>query len=52
MMDEDVGMGGLVFENIEFEVGRGCHSKKILNKISGQVKPGHTLALMGPSGAG
>jgi ABC-type multidrug transport system fused ATPase/permease subunit len=52
MMDEDVGMGGLVFENIEFEVGRGSHSKKILHKISGQVKPGHTLALMGPSGAG
>jgi ABC-type multidrug transport system fused ATPase/permease subunit len=51
MMDEDV-KGGLVFENIEFEVGRGSHSKKILHKISGQVKPGHTLALMGPSGAG
>jgi hypothetical protein len=51
LMDEDL-MGGLVFENIELEVGRGSHSKKILHKISGQVKPGHTLALMGPSGAG
>jgi ABC-type dipeptide/oligopeptide/nickel transport system ATPase subunit len=52
MMDEDVGMGGLVFEKIEFEVGRGSHFKKNLNKISGQVKPGHTLTLIGPSGAG
>jgi ABC-type multidrug transport system fused ATPase/permease subunit len=51
MMDEDVA-GGLVFEDIELEVGRGSHSKKILHKISGQVKPGHILALMGPSGAG
>jgi hypothetical protein len=34
-MDEAV-MGCLVFENIEFEVGRGSHSKKILHKISGQ----------------
>jgi hypothetical protein len=51
MMEKDV-TGGLVFEDIELEVGRGSHSKKILHKISGQVKPGHILALMGPSGAG
>jgi ABC-type multidrug transport system fused ATPase/permease subunit len=46
------GAGSFKFENIEFEVGRGKREKKILHRISGEVKRGQTMALMGPSGAG
>jgi ABC-type multidrug transport system fused ATPase/permease subunit len=48
----DDGAGSFKFKNIEFEVGRGKGKKKILHRISSEVKRGQTLALMGPSGAG
>ena len=38
----------IAFQNISYSVGK----KKILNRISGVVKPGEICAIMGQSGAG
>lgn len=40
------------FNNINFIVGKGEKQKNILTDVSGIVKWGHVLAVMGPSGAG
>jgi len=40
------------FRNISFVVGSGKKRKQILSNISGTVRWGHVLAVMGPSGAG
>jgi len=42
----------LKFQNIEFIVGKTPKQKQILSNVSGKVKDGHVLAIMGPSGAG
>lgn len=40
------------FRNINFIVGQGEKQKYLLRDVSGTVKGGHVLAVMGPSGAG
>lgn len=40
------------FKDINFIVGSGDKQKNILTDVSGTVKWGHVLAVMGPSGAG
>jgi ABC-type glutathione transport system ATPase component len=40
------------FNNINFIVGKGDKQTNILTDVSGIVKWGHVLAVMGPSGAG
>lgn len=42
----------LRFKNVNFVVGKGDAEKNILTDVSGTVKWGHVLAIMGPSGAG
>lgn len=42
----------LKFQNVNFVVGKGEKQKNILTDVSGKVKWGHVLAIMGPSGAG
>jgi ABC-type lipoprotein export system ATPase subunit len=42
----------LRFKDIYFLVGKGDSERAILNDVSGKVKWGHVLAIMGPSGAG
>jgi ABC-type glutathione transport system ATPase component len=40
------------FKNINFVVGKSDKQKSILQDVSGRVKWGRVLAVMGPSGAG
>jgi ABC-type glutathione transport system ATPase component len=40
------------FKNVNFVVGTKAKQKHILKDVSGTVKWGHVLAVMGPSGAG
>ena len=40
------------FNSITYSVPAKGESKKLLNNVSGIVKPGTVLAIMGPSGAG
>jgi ABC-type multidrug transport system ATPase subunit len=40
------------FRNMNFVVGNGDNQKHLLRDVSGTVKGGHVLAVMGPSGAG
>jgi ABC-type glutathione transport system ATPase component len=40
------------FKNVNFIVGTKDKQKNILSDVSGTVKWGHVLAVMGPSGAG
>jgi ABC-type multidrug transport system ATPase subunit len=42
----------LRFKNVNFTVGKGDNEKHIIQDVSGTVKFGHVLAVMGPSGAG
>lgn len=42
----------LRFEDVSFMVGKGEKERAILEDVSGKVKYGHVLAIMGPSGAG
>eukprot|EP00541_Cyclophora_tenuis_P013819 CAMPEP_0116549230 /NCGR_PEP_ID=MMETSP0397-20121206/4761_1 /TAXON_ID=216820 /ORGANISM="Cyclophora tenuis, Strain ECT3854" /LENGTH=634 /DNA_ID=CAMNT_0004073937 /DNA_START=552 /DNA_END=2456 /DNA_ORIENTATION=- len=42
----------LRFKDVNFIVGKGDKEKYILQDVSGKVKHGHVLAIMGPSGAG
>jgi ABC-type multidrug transport system ATPase subunit len=42
----------LRFKNVNFVVGKKDKQKNILTDVSGTVKWGHVLAIMGPSGAG
>jgi ABC-type glutathione transport system ATPase component len=42
----------LRFKDVNFVVGKGDKQKNILTDVSGTVKWGHVLAIMGPSGAG
>jgi len=42
----------LRFQDVNFVVGSGDKQKHILQDVSGKVKHGHVLAIMGPSGAG
>jgi len=46
---------GLVFQDIIYQVKPSASSRRVrrvLNKISGLVEPGETLAIIGPSGSG
>lgn len=40
------------FRNMNFVVGSGNEEKHLLKDVSGKVKGGQVLAVMGPSGAG
>ena len=40
----------LRFKDVNFVVGKGEKQKFILQDVSGKVKWGHVLAIMGPSG--
>lgn len=40
------------FQNVNFTVGEGDKKKYLLKDVTGKVKWGHVLAVMGPSGAG
>eukprot|EP00525_Craspedostauros_australis_P001096 CAMPEP_0198122952 /NCGR_PEP_ID=MMETSP1442-20131203/36296_1 /TAXON_ID= /ORGANISM="Craspedostauros australis, Strain CCMP3328" /LENGTH=100 /DNA_ID=CAMNT_0043782069 /DNA_START=136 /DNA_END=435 /DNA_ORIENTATION=- len=40
------------FRDVNFVVGSGNKKKHILENVSGKVKHGRVLAIMGPSGAG
>eukprot|EP00523_Entomoneis_sp_CCMP467_P015765 CAMPEP_0168778046 /NCGR_PEP_ID=MMETSP0725-20121227/6888_1 /TAXON_ID=265536 /ORGANISM="Amphiprora sp., Strain CCMP467" /LENGTH=556 /DNA_ID=CAMNT_0008827819 /DNA_START=82 /DNA_END=1753 /DNA_ORIENTATION=+ len=42
----------LSFSALNFTVGKGDRSKKILEDVTAMVKSGRVLAIMGPSGAG
>ena len=42
----------LKWKDVNFVAGKGKTEKHILRDVSGKVKWGHTLAIMGPSGAG
>lgn len=42
----------LRFKGVNFVVGKGEKEKQILTNVSGTVRFGHVMALMGPSGAG
>ena len=42
----------LRFKDVNFIVGKGAKQKRILSDVTGVVKWGHVLAVMGPSGAG
>lgn len=40
------------FQSVNFTVGKKDKKKQILQDVSGRVKWGHVLAILGPSGAG
>jgi ABC-type multidrug transport system ATPase subunit len=40
------------FQNVNFVAGKGDAKKHLLKDVSGTVKFGHVLAVLGPSGAG
>ena len=42
----------LRWKDVNFVAGKGKNEKHILRDVSGKVLWGHTLAIMGPSGAG
>jgi ABC-type transport system involved in cytochrome bd biosynthesis fused ATPase/permease subunit len=42
----------LRFKDVNFVIGKGEKQKNILTDVTGTVKWGHVLAIMGPSGAG
>lgn len=42
----------LKWNDVNFVAGKGKNEKHILRDVSGKVTWGHTLAIMGPSGAG
>ena len=42
----------LRWRDVNFVAGKGKNEKHILRDVGGKVSWGHTLAIMGPSGAG
>lgn len=51
LLDEDM-RAHVTFENLSFSYGEDGSKKTTLNKVSLEAKPGQTVALVGPTGAG